>query len=78
MSHISENMERMTLLLPKKKLIFFRELVKSLDFVQEVFEEPPPNKKQILDSISEGFAQVRQHREGKLKLPTAKQLLDEL
>ena len=59
---MSEGMERMTILVPKRKINFFRELVKNLDFVQEVSEENPPSKKQILNSISDGILQVKQHK----------------
>ena len=48
---------------------------KSLD-IAEV--DLPPTKEEILKSIKEGMQQVKLHRQGKIKLKTAKQLLDEL
>lgn len=36
------------------------------------------NKEQILDDLSEAAREVKLHMEGKIKLKTAKELLDEL
>ncbi|WP_155713945.1 hypothetical protein, partial [Leptospira noguchii] len=41
-------------------------------------EEKEPTKKEILDGIKQGFKEVELHRQGKLKLKSAKELLDEL
>lgn len=41
-------------------------------------EEKEPAKKEILDGIKQGFKEVELHRQGKLKLKSAKELLDEL
>ncbi len=60
---------------------FFIELAKNLHFVNKIEEErveKAPTKKQVLDSITEGIQLARHHQQGKLKLKTAKQLLDEL
>ncbi|UOG42877.1 hypothetical protein [Leptospira noguchii] len=41
-------------------------------------EEKEPTKKEILDGIKQGFKEVELHRQGKLKLKSAKKLIDEL
>jgi hypothetical protein len=72
-------MRQVTLHIPDNSYAFFIQLAKSLQFVKKIEElESPPSKKQILDSIAEGIDQAKQHQEGKIKLKTAKQLLDEL
>lgn len=72
-------MRQVTLHIPDSSYQFFIELAKNLQFVKKIEEmEKPPTKKQVLNSITEGIKQVDQHKNGKLKLQTAKQLLDEL
>lgn len=72
-------MRQVTLHIPDSNYAFFIELAKSLQFVEKIEEvEAPPTKKQKLDSITEGIHQAKQHQSGKLKLQTAKELLDEL
>ncbi|WP_061248998.1 hypothetical protein [Leptospira noguchii] len=41
-------------------------------------EEKEPTKKEVLDGIKQGFKEVELHRQGKLKLKSAKDLLNEL
>jgi hypothetical protein len=41
-------------------------------------EDEPPARQEILQSIKDGIHQVKMHQEGKIKLKTAQQLLDEL
>jgi hypothetical protein len=41
-------------------------------------EYMPPTKQEVLNSIKEGLEQVKLHQQGKIKLKTAQQLLDEL
>ena len=41
-------------------------------------DEKPPTKEEILQSIKDGLKQVKLYQEGKIKLKTAQQLLDEL
>ncbi len=72
-------MRQVTLHTPDSSYTFFIELAKNLQFVKKIEElNNPPSKKQVLDSIKEGIIQAKQHQKGKLKLLTAKQLLDEL
>ncbi|MCY7311939.1 MAG: hypothetical protein LH619_14275 [Chitinophagaceae bacterium] len=74
-------MRQVTLHIPDSSYRFFMELAKNLHFVKKIEEEDlekAPTKKQVLDSITEGIKLAGQHKQGKLKLKTAKQLLDEL
>jgi hypothetical protein len=72
-------MRQVTLHITDTDYAFFMKLAKSLQFVKKIEElEPPPTQRQVLDSITEGISQARQHQNGKLKLQTAKELLDEL
>ncbi|EKS09829.1 hypothetical protein [Leptospira santarosai] len=41
-------------------------------------QDKEPTKKEILASIKQGMKEVELHRQGKLKLKSAKKLLDEL
>ncbi|EKR17404.1 hypothetical protein [Leptospira interrogans] len=59
------------------------EILKDLAYVKfkiitETIEEKEPTKKEILDGIKQGLKEVELHRQGKLKLKSAKELLDEL
>jgi len=62
------------------KAAAFINFIKSLDFInirsQEDYEEP--TKKEILESIESGLKQVQLHKEGKIKLQSARDFLDEL
>ena len=48
---------------------------KDLDISEE---DLPPTKEDILKGIEDGMRQVKLHQQGKIKLKTAQQLLDEL
>ena len=55
------------------------ELLKSMEFVEVV--EPKkftPNEKKILAELDEAVEQVKLHKEGKLKLKTLQEVLNEL
>ena len=57
-------MRQVTLHIADNSYTFFIELAKSLQFVkkiEEVAPDNPPSKRQVLDSITEGIAQARQH-----------------
>ncbi|MDI7166810.1 hypothetical protein [Leptospira santarosai] len=73
-------MKQIILNVPDQKYPFLMELLRSLNFVnvQESGEEKEPTKKEILASIKQGMKEVELHRQGKLKLKSAKKLLDEL
>ncbi|EKO53932.1 hypothetical protein [Leptospira kirschneri] len=46
--------------------------------ITETKKEKEPTKKEILEGIKQGFKEVKLARAGKLKLKSAKELLDEL
>ena len=63
----------------KNKLPFIKELLKAFDYV-EVLEakELSAKEKKWLAGFEKAIEQVNLHKQGKIKLKTAKQLLDEL
>lgn len=72
-------MRQVTLHIPDSSYAFFIKLAKSLQFIKKIEEvDAPPTKKEVLNSITEGIKLAEQHRQGKRKLQTAKQLLNEL
>ena len=72
-------MKQITLNIPDSKYTFFMELVKSLSFVK-VSDEPKlsPKQQQFVTDLKDSLNQVEQHIQGKVKLKTADQLLNEL
>jgi hypothetical protein len=60
----------------KSKFKFFLELVQSLDFV--TVERTEETKEDTLKSIEEGFKEMKQFNDGKLKLKNARDLINEL
>lgn len=80
-------MTLMTLKIKDNKVNFFRELIKSLDFVQlEKVEESgdgdeeyrEPTKDEIKENIRQGLREVKLIEEGKMKPIPLKDVLDEL
>ncbi len=51
---------------------------KDLDAEEDGADDVPPSKEEIFNDIREGLKQIKLHQEGKIKLKTAQQLLDEL
>lgn len=73
-------MEQLVLHIKKKnKLPFIKELLKAFDYV-EVLESRQLNakEKKWLDGLDKAVHQVNLRKQGKTKLKSAKQLLDEL
>jgi len=67
--------------IPENKLNFFLELVNNLGFTIEMNTNSKKlNKGQLMfvEGIEESINQVEQHLQGKIKLKTADQLLNEL
>ena len=60
----------------KRKL--FLELLKQLDFVEDVKEVKNASKAKAVAEFLAALREVEQHESGKLKLRTAKDFLDEL
>lgn len=71
---------KVTLEINDSKAAAFLNFVKSLDFIhiqsKEDYEEP--TKQEILDSIKQGMKEVKLHQQGKLKLQSARDFLNEL
>lgn len=62
----------------KSRVQFFMEWVKSLDYITIVKEVKDKRKSQIIADLAEAFHDVKLHEEGKKKLKSAKELLNEL
>ena len=61
------------------KATAFLNFIKSLDFIRiqkEDYEEP--TKQEILDSIKQGMKEAQLHQQGKIKLQSARDFLNEL
>ncbi|TVQ13485.1 MAG: hypothetical protein EA361_09625 [Bacteroidetes bacterium] len=69
-------MQRIVIDIPDHKVNFFLELVNNLGFkkVKQISKE----QKQFVDDLQHSLEQVKQHQEGKIKLQSAKEFLDEL
>lgn len=57
---------------------FFMELVKSLDYISIVKEIKDKRKSQFVQDLAEAFNDVQLYEQGKKKLKSAKDLLNEL
>ena len=56
----------------------WKKITKKYKELNTTEEDLPPTKEEILKSIKEGIQQAKLHQQGKIKLKTAQQLLDEL
>lgn len=60
------------------RIPFFMELVKSLDYISIVKEVKDERKGQLINDLAEAFNDVKLYEQGKKKLKSAKDLLNEL
>ena len=69
-------MQRIVLDIPDNKINFFMELVNSLGFknVRKLSNE----QKEFVDDLKNSLNEVELHRQGKIKLQSAKDFLNEL
>ncbi|MBI4646170.1 MAG: hypothetical protein HY738_06110 [Bacteroidia bacterium] len=69
-------MQRIVLDIPDNKINFFMELVYNLGFkkVQRLSEE----QKEFVDDLKHSLNEVELHRQGKIKLQSARDFLNEL
>jgi hypothetical protein len=69
-------MQRIVIDIPDNKFNFFIELVNNLGFkkVKQISKE----QKQFVDDLHYSLEQVQQHQEGKIKLQSARDFLNEL
>lgn len=77
-------MRQITLLLPDRQSSFFMKMVRGFDFIKvekniKVIEPSlSVEHKRILDGISEAVNEVNLHRQGKIKLQSGDEFLEEL
>lgn len=62
----------------ENRVPFFLELLKSLDYISILKEVKSKEKSQAIQDLAESFNDVKLYEEGKKKLKSAKELLDEL
>ncbi len=71
---------KVTLDIQDNKAAAFLNFIKSLDFIRiqskEDYEEP--TRQEILNSIKQGIKEAQLHQEGKIKLQSARDFLNEL
>jgi len=71
---------KVTLDIKESKAAAFLNFIKSLDFIsiqtKDDYEEP--TKQEILGSIKQGIKEVQLHQEGKMKLQSARDFLNDL
>jgi len=69
-------MQRVVIDIPDNKLNFFMELINNLGFKK--VKKLSTEQKEFVDDLQHSFEQVKQHREGKIKLQSAREFLNEL
>ena len=69
-------MQRVVIDIPDNKFNFFIELVKNLGFKR--VRPLPKEQKEFIDDLKHSLEQVKQHQDGKIKLQTAKDFINEL
>ena len=62
----------------KSRAPFLMELLKSLDYVRVVKEVKTEHKNEIISGLKKSLEEVKLYEEGKIKLQTFEELLDEL
>ena len=60
------------------KSLFFMELVRSFDYIRVVKEVNGEAESQLISDLSDAFNDVKLYEQGKKKLKSAKDLLNEL
>ncbi len=71
-------MKEIIISVPDSKYKFFIELVNKLGFAKVKEQVPGDSVEDILRNIQQGFVEMKQIQEGKLKTTPAKEVLDEL
>ncbi|MCF8406134.1 MAG: hypothetical protein K9H58_19485 [Bacteroidales bacterium] len=69
-------MQRVVIDIPDNKYNFFMELVNNLGFKK--VKQLSKKQKEFVDDLQHSLEQVKQHQEGKIKLQSAKDFLNEL
>ena len=63
--------------IPDNKAAFGLEVLRNLAFVKKV-NPMTPEKARLFEDLKEAVKEIKLHKEGKIKLKTARELLDEL
>lgn len=76
-------MRQITIQVPDQQYEFFMQLVRNLKFAKVKQESPleaqlTPSQKKTWKNIKQGFEELKQVEEGKMKTRSLKQVLDEL
>ena len=74
-------MKQITLSVTDDKVTFFEELVRHLDFVKitdQKDEELTSEEVAFVEGLKNAFQEVKDHQDGKIKLRSAKDFLNEL
>ncbi|MCF8372907.1 MAG: hypothetical protein K9H64_14900 [Bacteroidales bacterium] len=69
-------MQRLVIDIPDNKLNFFMELASNLGFKK--VKQLSKGQQRFVEDLQHSLEQVKQHQEGKIKLQTAREFLDEL
>lgn len=62
----------------KSRVSNFMEMLKGLDYVKVVKQIDDAKKSQTISDLAEAFEDVKLHQNGKKRLQTAQELIDEL
>lgn len=71
-------MRHVTVYTTDKEYNHFVELAKNLHYVKKIKTDSEPAKKDILDNIKAGLAEIQLFKKGKLKTTSTKDFLNEL
>ena len=71
-------MRHVTVYTTDKEYNHFVELAKNLHYVKKIETDSEPAKKDILDNIKAGLAEIQLFKKGKLKTTSTKDFLNEL
>ncbi len=69
-------MQRVVIDIPDNKFNFFMELVNNLGFKK--VKKISKDQQQFVDDLQNSLEQVKQHQEGKIKLQSARDFLNEI
>lgn len=64
----------------RRKVSFIKELLSSFNYVElkELEKEFTPAEKRMIKGLKQSFKEIKLHQQGKIKLKTLQELIDEL
>ena len=74
-------MKQIVLNIPDNKFQFFLELLSNFDYIKIAESKTPKlsaKQKEFVEDLKESLKEVELHRQGKIKLQTAREFLNEL